>query len=106
MKWKLVLIAMFCAATAFSVHAACTTYTEYYYVTVDWPDGSQTGHWQTGDSYDVCYSDGGGGYYGGGGPSGTGSSGSQLSSIKNMYQTTCGDALTDADFLDENAYNQ
>ncbi|HEY2325269.1 MAG TPA: hypothetical protein VGJ82_20595 [Thermoanaerobaculia bacterium] len=104
MKWRLAVVALFCTATAFSVHASCTEYTEYYYVTVDWSDGSQTGHWQTGDTYEVCDDGGSGGYYSGGG--GTGTSGSQLSSLKNMYQTTCGDALTDGDFLDETAYNQ
>lgn len=58
-----------------------------------------------GDTYEVCYYGGGGGYYGNTGSGGTGTS-SQLSTLETAYKDTCGDTVTNSDFLDETAYNQ
>lgn len=100
-----------CARTA---SAACQMQVVYYVEATDDGTGEVIGgHWQFGWE-DVPCDGGGGGYYDGGGSTGGGSTGGggwtptypqNLTDLKNLYQTTCGEDIPYGSFLDQSDYD-
>jgi hypothetical protein len=97
------------AATA---RAACQVQVVYYVATTDDATGEFIGgHWQLGWEDVPCDSGGGGGYFDGGGYTGGGPGGGgdplypqNLTDLKNLYQSVCGENVDYSRFLNASDY--